>query len=59
LAIAVATKERHMTDERNVADELIAAMGEALAIARGEAQPAAVHRIELPRNGNEDALADL
>ena len=48
-----------MTDERNVADELIAAMGEALAIARGEAQPAAVHRIELPRNGNEDALADL
>ena len=32
---------------KNVADELIEAMGEALAIAKGEAQPAAIHRIEV------------
>jgi len=35
-----------MSDDRNVADEPVAAMGEALAIARGEAQPAAMHQIE-------------
>ncbi len=36
-----------MTKDRNVADELIVAMGEALAIARGEMPPAAVHQVEL------------
>jgi hypothetical protein len=36
-----------MTDERDVAEELIAAMSEALAIARGELQPATVHQLEL------------
>jgi putative transcriptional regulator len=36
-----------MSDDRNVADELVAAMGEALAIARGDAQPAAAHQIAL------------
>ena len=48
-----------MTDERNVADELIAAMGEALAIALGEAQPAAVYRVELAPDRDKDALAGL
>jgi putative transcriptional regulator len=36
-----------MNANRNVADELVAAMGEALAIARGEAQPAAIHQVEV------------
>jgi putative transcriptional regulator len=35
-----------MSKTRNVADELVAAMGEALAIARGEAVPAATHIVE-------------
>ena len=30
---------------KNVADELVAAMGEALAIAKGEMEPAAVHHV--------------
>ena len=35
-----------MGSKKNVGDELVAAMGEALAIARGEAAPAAVHQVE-------------
>lgn len=36
-----------MSVKKDVSDELVAAMGEALAIATGEAPPAAVHRVEV------------
>ena len=35
-----------MSTGKSIGDELVEAMGEALAIAKGEAQPAAVHHIE-------------
>ena len=36
-----------MSGKKDVGDELVAAMGEALAIARGEVAPAAIHRVEV------------
>lgn len=41
---------------KNIGDELLEAMGEALAIARGEAAPAAVHHIEVEQNVDVRAL---
>ncbi len=40
-------KDRTMK-RKNVADELVAAMREAAAIAKGETEPAAVHQFPLP-----------
>ncbi len=45
-----------MSTRKNVGDELVAAMGEALAIAKGEAAPAAVHRVEVVQDVDVRAL---
>lgn len=41
---------------KNVGDELVEAMGEALAIARGEAAPAAIHQVEVVHDVDVRAL---
>lgn len=45
-----------MSTRKNVSDELVEAMGEALAIAKGEAAPAAIHRVEVERDIDVRAL---
>jgi len=45
-----------MSGRKNVSDELVAAMGEALAIAMGEAAPAAVHQVEVMQDVDVRAL---
>ncbi len=45
-----------MSTRKNVGDELVAAMGEALAIARGEAAPAVIHRVEVVQDVDVRAL---
>lgn len=41
---------------KNVGDELVEAMGEALAIARGEVAPAAVHQVEVVQDVDVRAI---
>lgn len=41
---------------KNIGDELVEAMGEALAIARGEAAPAAVHQVEVVQDVDVRAI---
>ena len=45
-----------MSTSKNVGDELVEAMGEALAIAKGEAAPASVHHIEVVADVDVRAL---
>lgn len=45
-----------MSGRKDVSDKLVAAMGEALAIAKGEAAPAAVHHVEVLRDVDVRAL---
>jgi putative transcriptional regulator len=41
---------------KNVGDELVEAMGEALAIAQGEVTPAAIHQVEVVKDVDVRAL---
>ncbi len=45
-----------MSTGKNVGDELVEAMGEALAIAKGEAAPAAVHQVTVEMDIDVRAL---
>ncbi|MBF0304068.1 MAG: hypothetical protein HQL41_00245 [Alphaproteobacteria bacterium] len=45
--------------KRNVADELVDAMGEALAMATGEIEPAAVHEVAVVPDVDVRAIREL
>ena len=45
-----------MSTRKNLGDELVEAMGEALAIAKGELQPAAVYHVEVVQDVDVRAL---
>ena len=49
-ATANETTRRVRADVRNVADELVEAMQQAVAIARGDMAPGRVHRVEVERD---------